>query len=162
MCDPVTLAIIATTVSAGSAVMSGQQQKETANYQARQADADAEAEKGAAAVRAQKIREITRQRAASATAATAASGLDVDSTSANLINADIIKRGEMDALTGIDDSMDQASRLRAQAQGLRIGGKQAQMAGYAQAVGSAISTTSQVKSGWYGNNQPINYAGGAR
>ncbi len=146
-----TALIVGTVVSAASAISSGQQQKKIANYQAKQAEADANTEQQAAEIRAEKVRERARRIAASARAATAASGLSLDSETANQINQDIIKRGELDALVGVDDAGDAASRLREQATALRIKGKSEQTAGYAQAAGTALSNYTAYKSGWYGN-----------
>lgn len=148
MCDPVTLAIAATAVSAGSSVMSGVQQRSMNRFQAEQAEADADAEKGAAIVRAEKIRKHTQSRAASARAALAANGASLDSESATLINNDIVKRGEEDAITGINDSLDAASRLRTSASTLRRAGNQALVAGIANAGSTVLRANSQ--SGWHG------------
>lgn len=146
-----TAIIIAAAASAGSSVMSGVQQRKMSNYQAKQAEADAEAEKGAAIVRAENIRKITQQKASSARAAIAASGASLDSQTATLINKDIVKRGETDAIVGIDDSQDAASRLRASATSLRSQGNQALVAGIANAGSTALSTYAGVQSGWYGS-----------
>lgn len=155
MCDPVTLALIATGVSAGTSVIGGMQQRKMANYQAEQAQADAEAEKGAAMVRADRIRELTRKRASAATAATAASGINVGSQTSQLITADIFKRGERDALIGLTEAEDAAGRLRAQAAGLRISGNQAAIQGVAQAGATVVSGYDQYSrttgKGWYGS-----------
>lgn len=149
MCTGVEIALIAgTAISAGSAVAAGEQQKDMANYQAKQAQADARAEQDAAEIQGDKIREHSKRVASAARAAMAASGLSLESETANAINADIIKRGEKDALTGIDDSADMASRLRAQAQGLKLAGRSAQVAGYAKAGSSVLSTG--YTAGWWG------------
>lgn len=141
MCTGIEIALIASAgVSAGASVMSGMQQKEISKGQARQAEADANAAKGEAQVRADMIRKITQQKAASARAAIAASGGSLDSASASLINTDIVKRGEMDALTGVNDGMDTASRLRASAKSLRTAGSQAAVAGVVNAGTTALST----------------------
>ena len=148
MCDPITIGLIATGISAGSAIASGEQQKDMANYQAKQAQADARTAQDAAAIEGDKIREHSKRVASAARAAMAASGLSLESETANAINADIIKRGEKDALTGMSDGADMASRLRAQAQGLKLAGRSAQVAGYAQAGSSVLSTG--YTAGWWG------------
>lgn len=152
MCTGATVALLAAAaIGTGTAIYSGQQQKAAMKYQADQAEADAIAEKGAAQVRAEKIRERARAQAAAAKAAIAASGVNVNSETANLINEDIIKRGEMDAETGVTDSLDAAARLRAQATSLRISGSSAQTAGYANAASTALTAYGGYKSGWYGD-----------
>lgn len=156
MCDPISVALIATSVTAGSAIYSGYQQKEMANYQAAQARADANAEEQAAAIRAEKIREQAKRQASSVRAALAASGVSIDSESANLINKDTIRRGELDAITGVNDATDAAGRLRAQATSLRYAGNSAVVAGYASAAGTALTSYSAYKSGWYGGDRGFN------
>ena len=154
MCTGVEIALLASAgASAGMSVMSGMQQKEMNKFQAEQAEADAVTAKGEAQVRAEKIREQAKAQAAAARAALAASGVSLDSQSASLINKDIISRGEEDAFTGIDDSLDMASRLRASAKTLRTAGKQAMVAGIANAGSTALSTYAGYKSGWYGSPQ---------
>jgi hypothetical protein len=77
MCTGVEIALVASSVlAAGGAVASGQQQKKMANYQAAQAEADAEASKAAAKVEAERIRKAGRQQASAANAALAASGVE--------------------------------------------------------------------------------------
>jgi hypothetical protein len=145
-----TALIVATVASAGASVMSGVQQHKMSNYQAKQSEADAEAIKGEAIVRAENIRKLTQEKAASARAAIAASGASLNSETASLINKDIIKRGESDAIVGVDDSLDAASRLRASATSLRSQGNQAMIAGVTNAASSTLSTYAGYKSGWYG------------
>lgn len=149
MCTgPEVAMLFASGVSAGSAIMQGEQQKDYNEYLAKQAEADADTERQAGEIRAKERREQARRIAASARANIAASGLDVDSVTANAINADIIKRGELDALTDVDNSLDAATRMRAQASGLRFDGRQAQTGGYAQAASTIASYGAA--SGWYG------------
>ena len=150
MCTGAEIALIfATTVSAGAAIQSGEQQKDYNAYLAKQAEYDADTERQAGEIRAEQRREQARRVAATARANLAASGVDIDSETANAINADIIRRGEIDALTGVDDSLDTAGRLRQQAAGLRLQGRQAQTAGYAQAASTIASYGAN--SGWYGS-----------
>jgi hypothetical protein len=152
MCTGVEVALLASAaVGAGSAIYQGQQQKEFANYQADQAEADAAAEKGAAQVRAERIRSIARKTRGTARADLAAAGVNVGEGTPLLIEQDIIKRGEEDAILGIYDGDDAARRLRAQAQGLRIQGQQAQTAGYINAGSSALAAGANY-SGWRGYN----------
>ncbi|MBU0537475.1 MAG: hypothetical protein KKF24_01215 [Gammaproteobacteria bacterium] len=154
MCTGAEIALIgAAVVGTGSAIYSGEQQKDLADYQAKQANADANAERQAAEIRGEKIREKAKSHAASVRASLAASGVSLDSVTANLINKDIIQRGEEDAIIGNNDSADAASRLRAQASVLRTQGRGAQVAGYAQAGSTALSGYAGYKGGWYGGAQ---------
>ena len=164
MCDPVTLgylALGASGISAVSSIQSGRQQEAIADYQADQAEADAETAKQAAQIEGDKHREKVKRLAASARAAIAAAGFSLDSVTAEAINFDIIKRGEEDALINIKDAGDAASRLRAQADALRIGGNNAKTAGYAQAASSLLGTYAQAKGGWYGGASAAPASGGS-
>jgi hypothetical protein len=151
MCTGAEIAIIgATALSAGSAIMGGQQQKDMSEYQADQADADADTARQAAELNAEKVRDKARKVAASARASIASSGLSLDSVTANLINKDIVKRSEEDAIMGVDDADSMAKRLRAGASVDRLRGSSAQKAGYISAGSSALATYGQHKAGWYG------------
>ena len=75
MCTGVEIALVASSVlAAGGAAASGIQQQKMANYQADQANADAEAARASARVQADRIRKAGREQAAQANAALAASG----------------------------------------------------------------------------------------
>lgn len=77
MCTGIEIAAIgASVLAAGGAVYSGQQQKKMSNYQAAQAEADAEAAQSAARVEADRIRKAGRAQAAAARASLAGSGVD--------------------------------------------------------------------------------------
>jgi Iap family predicted aminopeptidase len=155
MCTGFEIAMLASAaVGTTAAVRSGQQQKKFNNYQAKQAEADADAEKGAAAVRADSIRKLARMKSGEATAQMGAAGVDVGEGTALRINEDIIYSGEMDALTGVDDSLDAASRLRAEAKTLRLQGSQAQTAGYATATSTALAAGSNYGKGWKTSSTP--------
>lgn len=142
--------IFSTAVSAGTAIHSANQQKDYNEYLGKQAEADSRTERQAAEIKAAERREQARRVAASARANLAASGIDVDSETANAINKDIIQRGETDALTDIDNSLDAAARMREQASVYRMRGQQAQIAGYAQATSTIASYGNA--SGWYGGS----------
>ena len=73
MCTGMELALVAATgIQAGSAIMQGQQQKDMYEYQAAQADADAETARQAGEIKAERIRKKARSVAASTRAALAA------------------------------------------------------------------------------------------
>lgn len=150
MCDPVSAGFILTGISAGSSIASGYQQNQMASYQAKQANADAQAQKDAGEIEAEKIRDRAKRIAATARANLAASGISIDSPTANLINKDLIERGELDASTAVNNADDAASRLRQRAEALKLEGQGAIYQGYAGAAKSAISTYGKSK-GWYGS-----------
>ena len=118
------------------------------NYQADQATADAEAERGAAQVQAQKIRKAGKDTAGQARASLAASGVDVDEGTANTINAEIIKNTETDALTAVLNGHYGAQRKMAQAVGLEQEGKLVRSAANVKSFGSALAMGANVAGGW--------------
>lgn len=139
MCTGAELALVAGGLSAAGTVIGVQQQQELANFQAEQASANAETEQQAGEIRAEKTRERARKVAAAARASLAASGIDIGSPSAELINKDILERGEQDAFTQTSDASDRASRLRQQADVFSLRGRQAPLVGALQIGQSAIS-----------------------
>lgn len=143
MCTGTTFALYAmaaaATVSAASSIHQGSQQNAWHKYQASQADADAKAEKSAAEVHAEKIRKMARRQAGEATAALAASGVDVGEGTSLNINKEIYADAEEDALMTIFGGADRALRGRAEAAGHRIKGRQAQQAGNVEAASTILS-----------------------
>ncbi len=144
MCTGTTIALYAamaasTAVSAYSSYQQGESQKDWADYQARQAEADAKAEKSAAEVQAEKIRKMARIQAGEASASLAGSGVDVGEGTALNINKDIYANAEEDAVMTIFGGADRAARGNAEAAGYRLKGAQAQQAGYLNATSSLLS-----------------------
>jgi pyruvate/2-oxoglutarate dehydrogenase complex dihydrolipoamide acyltransferase (E2) component len=148
MCTGAEVALLAT--MAGSTAIQVSQQKKLSDFQADQANANADAEKQAGELRAEKARERAKHIAASARAALAASGIDLDSVSANLINKDIVERGEKDAFVQELNAEDRATALRQQADVFNLQGDQAVVAGVANLSSSAISTGVRKDGSWYG------------
>lgn len=135
-------------VSAVSAIQQGQQQKEWGDYQAKQAEADAKAEKSAAEVHAEKIRKLARIQASEANASLAGSGVDVGEGTAININKDIYANAEYDALTTILNGADAARRGEAAAAGYRLRGQQARQAGNLGAASSVLGGAMKIAEGW--------------
>ncbi|VEI61591.1 hypothetical protein [Serratia rubidaea] len=149
MCTGIEIAAVASTVlAAGGAVAQGQQQRKMANYQANQAQADAEAQRAAAKVEADKIRKAGRQQAAAANAALAASGVETGEGTALRITSGITGDAEEDAYTTIMNGNNQGARLNAQAQADRISGRNAATAGYINAGSSLLSAGGTAYNGW--------------
>lgn len=144
MCDPITLLLAA---SAGSTAVSAIQQNKMHRFQAAQAEADADTAEQAAEIKADKIREKAKRTAASFRSALGASGVSVDSVSANKINQTIIRDAELDALIGVYDAEDAATKLRTQASLDRIKGNNAIIGGAASGAATAITAGSQL--GWF-------------
>lgn len=149
MCTGIEIAAVASTVlAAGGAVAQGQQQRKMANYQANQAQADAEAQRAAAKVEADKIRKAGREQAAAANAALAASGVETGEGTALRITSGITGDAEEDAYTTIMNGYNQGARLNAQAQADRISGRNAATAGYINAGSSLLSAGGTAYNGW--------------
>ncbi|EKK8424006.1 hypothetical protein PPR02_004574 [Salmonella enterica] len=149
MCTGLEVAAIgASVLSAGGALYSGQQQKKMSNYQAAQAEADAEAAQSAARVEADRIRKAGRAQAAQANAALAASGVDTGEGTALRIQSGIVGDAEQDAYQTILNGVNQGARLNSQAQADRISGKNASTAGYINAGSSLLSAGGTAYNGW--------------
>lgn len=148
MCTGAEIALIA--VAAGGTAITVKNQKDIADFQAEQAKANAQAEKDAGEIRAEQARERARRIAASARASLAASGLDIDSITGNLINKDIIMRGEQDAFAQTLNAEDRATALRQQADVFKLRGDQAVSSGVANFSSTAISTGARKDGTWYG------------
>ncbi|EPG8920988.1 hypothetical protein WJD56_000022 [Klebsiella pneumoniae] len=149
MCTGIEIAAIgASVLSAGGAVYSGQQQKKMANYQAAQAEADADASQKAARVEADRIRKAGREQAAAANASLAASGVETGEGTALRITSGITEDSEQDAYQTILNGANSASRLQAQAQADRITGSNAATAGNISAGSSLLAAGGTAYDGW--------------
>lgn len=149
MCTGIEIAAIgASVLSAGGAVYSGQQQKKMANYQAVQAEADADASQKAARVEADRIRKAGREQAAAANASLAASGVETGEGTALRITSGITEDSEQDAYQTILNGANSASRLQAQAQADRITGSNAATAGNISAGSSLLAAGGTAYDGW--------------
>jgi hypothetical protein len=149
MCEPTTI-LLATTaiVGAYAAYSSGQSQEEFANYEAKQAEADARAEQGAAQVEAERIRKAGKQAAGEARAALAGSGQDVTSAGALAINREIYRGAEEDAYFALLGGRDRATRLNTDAQLSRSRGREAGRAGTLGAYSSLLQGGTQAYGVW--------------
>lgn len=150
MCTGVEIALVASSVlAAGGAAASGiQQQQKMANYQADQANADAEAARASARVQADRIRKAGREQAAQANAALAASGVETGEGTALRITSGITGDAEQDAYTTILNGMNTGARYNAQAQADRLSGRNAATSGYINAGSSLLSAAGTGYSGW--------------
>lgn len=165
MCDPVTVLVAATVGStllgAYSQVQAGKQEEAWGNYQAAQAEADANAERGAGQVEAERIRKLGKRQRAEADAAFAGSGIAINEGSALDINRDITQGAEEDAYMAIVAGNDRGARLDADATGARIGAKNAKRAGYLGATATVLGGAAQVASGWKSSKSARSGASGA-
>lgn len=117
-------AIAGMAVSAAGSIMKGNADKSAANSQA-------DAELAQAKVQASRIRRAASDTRSEATAAYAASGVDVTAGTPLVVEGEITRRSEQDALSLLN-----AGEQRAAA--LRKSGKAAQTGGYLSAAGSVL------------------------
>lgn len=123
------------------------QAEANAKFQAAQAEADARVEADAAKIEAQRIRDAAKKQRATAVAAAAASGVDVDSPTALRINEDITRNSEEDAVLTILGGRDSAARLRQGAEASRIAGRSARSAGRVQMGATLLSAANTAYNG---------------
>lgn len=151
MCGPLAVPILmaaSTAVGAYATYQSGQTQKDFANYEAAQAQADAKAQEGAAQVEADRIRKAGKVAAEEANAAVAASGQDLSSAGALAINREVYRGSEEDAYFALLGGKDRAARLNAQAGLTRARGAAAAQAGSLGAFATALSGAANTYTGW--------------
>jgi hypothetical protein len=135
-------------ISAGAAYESGQQQKAMGEYQADQAQADADAEQSAAQVQAAKIRKLAASQAGQANASLAASGVEVGEGTALEINEGIYRDAEEDAAMTIINGNNSAAKTTQQGVAASIQGNQAATAGTVSAATSLIGGAYSGYSNW--------------
>jgi gamma-glutamyl:cysteine ligase YbdK (ATP-grasp superfamily) len=149
MCEPTTIIMVAAAVvGAYAAYDAGQTQKEYAKYEAKQAEADAVAEKGDAQVEADRIRKMGKAAVAEANAGIAASGQTLGSAGALAINKEIYRSNEEDAVFALLGGRDRSARLNADAGLARMRGKAASNAGKLGAYSQLAQGGGAAYSGW--------------
>jgi hypothetical protein len=154
MCDPLTafLLIAGTGLTAYGQKTAADQQEANLNFQAKQGEADAKAAQGEAIVEAERIRKASKSQRAQATAAAAASGVDVSSPTALKIDEEIVKNSEEDALLTILNGADTSKRLQQQAaidkQGAKLAGREGNLA----VAGTLLSGGAKLNSAWKKGN----------
>lgn len=151
--------VASTAYSAYSTVQAGKQAGLNAEAQADQAAADANTEKSAAMVQAERIRKLSRIQASQANAALAGSGVDTGEGTAVNINEEIIGGGEEDAALTVFGGANRAQRLNTDASNYKLAGNQAKSNAYGQAASTVLSAAAQGASGWKGSAAGINKQG---
>lgn len=142
------LMVGSTLLSAGGAYQSGKAQQAQLDYQARQAEADAKAEREYGQVQAAKIRKAGAKQLSETRASYAASGVDVNVGTPQTVNRAIMQDIEEDALNTILDSNRQAAKLEAQAQGYRAGSTNVGTATTINTGATLLSGASRVYGNW--------------
>lgn len=135
-------------LAAGAAVHQAQTQSNYNEYLSNQAQADARAEAGAAQVEAERIRKAAKKQRGEAIAALAASGVDVNSSTALKIDQDITRDSEEDAGLSILGGQYRGRVLNAEAQGYRSAASRARGAGYTGAATSLLQGGASAMRGW--------------
>lgn len=135
-----------------SADTQAKQEQANLNYQAAQTAADAKAAQGEAEVEAARIRKQAQTQRNQATAAAAASGIDVTSPTAIKIDQHIQATGEEDAITTLLNGSDTGARMNNQAAVDRTGAslvmsnaKQQETATLLSSAANTMGTYSQWK-----------------
>lgn len=144
------LSAVSTGLSALSSLSKGQAQSDAAEYSARVAENEAAAKADAGRAHAEKVRLAYREQRARARTALAGSGVEVDEGSAVLIDQDITRRGEQDALSAILSGDREAESSRQMAEQQRYAGRNARRAGQLGAVTSVLDGGARIGRGWKG------------
>lgn len=126
-------------MQAVGAIQSSRSQAAGMNYQAQVADAQAAATRGQAQIQADQAREVGRLQVSQTRSALAGAGVRVDQGSGLLVQGDVTRRAERDALSAILSGDMQARGMEAEAAGMRAGAKNARRAGNLAAVTSVLS-----------------------
>ena len=151
------LSMISTAVSVISSLSQASQKQDYYDYQAEQARADAQAEREAADVRAEKIRKLGTKQQSEAKAALAGAGVEVGAGTPVRIAQQIQKNAEEDARQELLYGERQAKRLEASADGYLIAGDNAMDAGMLRAGGSLLEGWQ--KSNWVKSSLADDYNG---
>jgi hypothetical protein len=128
-------------------------------YQKRQAEADAAVQQSEAQLQARQIRAAGDRQRSDARASLAASGVTVGTGTAELIDKEINKNAEQDALTTILSGDTRAEQIRQggkiaemnsinSANAVTTRGKNAQTAGYVNGFSSALSGAGRLATSW--------------
>jgi hypothetical protein len=153
MCFEV-LAIAATAFSTINQISQGNQQKQYYDYQAAQAEADAQAARELGEVQAEKMRKAGMSQQSEAKAALAASGVEVTAGTPLKIYQEIDRRAEEDAHQAILAGARQGNRYDSEARLSRMAGKNARSSGYMRAGSVLASGGLQIAKGWRGVQDP--------
>lgn len=147
MCVSALAALAASTgLQAFGQYRQGREQESALNYQAGMSLADAAAAEATGQVQAKVISKAATMQRKEATAAYGASGVDVNSGSALDVQGDILRRGEVDALTALITGQNTGARLRGQAQMQSRAAHNARVSGNLGALATVLQ--GGAKAGW--------------
>lgn len=131
-----------------STQQAGKQAQLNADAQSEQAQNDANTEKSAAVVQAERIRKLARIQASEANASLAGSGVEVGAGTAININEEITRNSEEDAALTIFGGGNKAQRLNADSSNYKLTGSQARGAANSQSISTVLSSASTAASNW--------------
>lgn len=146
MCVSLALLAAGTGLKAYGQYQQGRNEEKLLNFQGQMAQDDAQAAQVASEVQAGNIRRAAELTRKSAAAAYAASGVDVRAGSALDVQADILRRGEYDALTEMISGANASRRLNQQANMFSRAAKNARKSGNLSALSSVLQGGAQA--GW--------------
>ncbi|KAF1030647.1 MAG: hypothetical protein GAK33_07883 [Burkholderia lata] len=160
MCDPISImgavttgakylpAVASVLTSASGAAQQGTAAEQAAQFNAQQQLMQADQTQAAGYQQAKRIREQGQTTTGQATAALAASGVNVGTGTSNDVRQRIGQNTETDALNTILSADTKAQALRGQAQMTLAAGQQQERAGNMGALGSVLSGASKFITGW--------------
>lgn len=149
MCDPITLAVVGSTaLSVYGSIQEGNAAADAGREQQRLNQIDAKAEIEAGLYNAKLIRRAAATTRSAAKASLAASGVDVNSGVADVIDTDISNRSQEDIYQTILTSNQRADRLIAEGKQAVETGEDMQKAGYINAASSVLSGGASLAKGW--------------
>jgi hypothetical protein len=146
MClDPMTMAMV---FQAVQSISQGNQQGAMLDYQAQQAEADAQASREQGQVNAEKVRKAGKYQQSEARAALAASGVETGAGTPVKIAQQILANSEKDAQQQLISGNRQAANLQSEANASKIAASNARTDGYMRAGGSLLQGGANIASGW--------------
>ena len=142
------IALAGSVVSAGTQISQGNQARKMGDFQQRQAQADAQAEREAGVVLANQRRKQGERAQSAARASMAGSGVDTGSGTPVRLEAEIVRNAEEEALNEILYGNRKGARLEQEGEIAQLAGKNRQTSGYMGAAGSLLSGGAQLARGW--------------
>jgi hypothetical protein len=158
MCTGLEIALLASTaITATSSIQQGREAKKMGEYQQAQAQADSQAEREAASVRADKIRKAGQAQRSAARSSLARSGVVADAGTALTIQDSIVSGSEEDALSEILSGGYRSRRLEQEGDLANRAGENAMTAGILGAGKSLLAGAYEYgrgKPGWKQQQPP--------
>ncbi len=135
-------------VSAYSSIQQGKSAQAQAEYNAKQAEIQAEDAQLRGGIEANRKRQEVRRVLAAQQTKLAANGVETSSGSALNLFGDTSREGELDAQTAYANAMREAYGYQSQATSYRFSGKSAMSNAYGQAAGSLLSGAGKALDTW--------------